>query len=108
MDITAVFGTAIPGSSPGGSTKANLCGQGESNSRLVLGKDALYHLTMPAVRTYSHTFSDNSTHVAEHAPNNCHDDLTSRILALRHVPHGLIRHLRHICQKLWTSRWICG
>ena len=25
-----------------------MCGQGESNSRLVLGKDALYHLTMPA------------------------------------------------------------
>ena len=26
-----------------------LCGQGESNSRLILGKDVLYHLTMPAV-----------------------------------------------------------
>ncbi len=54
MDITAVFGTAIPGSSPGGSTKIQ-CGQGESNSQLVLGKDALYHLTMPAVALYSHT-----------------------------------------------------
>ena len=25
-----------------------LCGQGESNSRLILGKDSLYHLTMAA------------------------------------------------------------
>ncbi len=25
------------------------CGQGESNSRLILGKDPLYHLTMAAV-----------------------------------------------------------
>lgn len=29
----------------------NVCGQGESNSRLILGKDVLYHLTMPAVIT---------------------------------------------------------
>ncbi len=55
MDITAVFGTAIPGSNPGGSTREFQCGQGESNSQLVLGKDALYHLTMPAVGLYSHT-----------------------------------------------------
>src|SRR5262249_13496854 len=86
-DITAVFGTAIPGSNPGGSTetknaprgaflrevlggamsrkharpragvakfpsdgekifvtsKKSLCGYGESNPDLVLGKDAFYH-----------------------------------------------------------------
>ena len=29
-------------------SKTLWCGQGESNSQLVLGKDALYHLTMPA------------------------------------------------------------
>ena len=59
-DITAVFGTAIPGSNPGGSTcLLALCGQGESNSRLVLGKDALYHLTMPAVTDIlSHSSAD--------------------------------------------------
>ena len=28
--------------------KFQLCGQGESNSRLILGKDPLYHLTMAA------------------------------------------------------------
>lgn len=60
MDITAVFGTAIPGSNPGGSTQKIRCGQGESNSQLVLGKDALYHLTMPAVGLYSHTISHSS------------------------------------------------
>lgn len=61
MDITAVFGTAIPGSSPGGSTWSVFqCGQGESNSQLVLGKDALYHLTMPAVALYSHTIQHSS------------------------------------------------
>ena len=80
MDITAVFGTAIPGSNPGGSNiyelncereevekhffflvannngdgevakefiaispKFFLCGQGESNSRLYLGKVPFYH-----------------------------------------------------------------
>ena len=29
-----------------------LCGQGESNSRLILGKDVLYHLTMAAMRLF--------------------------------------------------------
>ena len=29
--------------------KSGLCGQGESNSRIVLGKDVLYHLTMAAM-----------------------------------------------------------
>ena len=33
----------------GGFSRNILCGQGESNSRLILGKDVLYHLTMPAV-----------------------------------------------------------
>ncbi len=42
MDITAVFGTAIPGSNPGESTSI-MCGYGESNPDLVLGKDAFYH-----------------------------------------------------------------
>src|SRR3989344_9587694 len=31
------------------SLRSFLCGQGESNSRIVLGKDVLYHLTMAAV-----------------------------------------------------------
>ena len=48
MDITTVFGTVIVGSSPTGGTKLYLarlfeCGQGESDSRLILGKDLFYH-----------------------------------------------------------------
>ena len=33
-----------------------VCGQGESNSRLILGKDPLYHLTMAANIQMSHDY----------------------------------------------------
>jgi hypothetical protein len=58
MDRTRDSGSRDRGSIPRGSTDTKnpeyigdfsyLCGQGESNSRLILGKDSLYHLTMAA------------------------------------------------------------